>query len=585
MSSVAERITVRENVLIYLLISFILMWLGGCSCSERPSENVNLSPGLRIADIQIDEGDETKEVTFSVSLKRDGDNSTTVTVDYEILPNSNDTLQSAKLVTSDDESGADIVFSGGVETLIFEPFEESVAIKLMLAGDTIFEHDEVFFVKLFNASGANIIVDGGGDEAFAQVTIVNDDPKPKASIEIDGGLGSLELNEQDTSEKLLSVSLNTISGVDSQIILRPSNELLETSLTAGTIAAYRIDYLLSNNSKLLSSNISFFIPAGETEAQIALSVVDDGIQEQSETFEIRLVPSDSVDVADDKINVSIIDNEPAVGSVAFSKLNDTGVVEGVGIIAKSSDLNFDTSSLNQSQLQNAVDDFQHTLILQMDANFGRDKLSNDVSNGFAGFDFTKLDSNGLPTTAVPQYDTETRLTQVPWDCVKDNVTGLIWEVKIPSNRGLRSATRHFHWYDPNFSTNGGEPGEVGDYQCNDDINSEIKICNTAYYVADINTKKLCGMTGWRLPTIEELRSIANYGVENDSNLPAYDTNYFPGDLIGSSFIWTSTTDSTNPEKALTIRFGLGVSEEPRNKKDQTANSGIRLVNSSQLISQ
>jgi len=61
-----------------------------------------------------------------------------------------------------------------------------------------------------------------------------------------------------------------------------------------------------------------------------------------------------------------------------------------------------------------------------DAEYGRDVTHNDDSDGHAGFSFTKIDENGddLPASATS------------WNCVRDNVTGLIWEVKTDDG-GLR----------------------------------------------------------------------------------------------------------------------------------------------------
>lgn len=49
--------------------------------------------------------------------------------------------------------------------------------------------------------------------------------------------------------------------------------------------------------------------------------------------------------------------------------------------------------------------------------------NNDDSDGHAGFSFTKLDANGNELLA----------NATDWSCVKDNVTGLIWEVKQGGN--------------------------------------------------------------------------------------------------------------------------------------------------------
>ena len=64
------------------------------------------------------------------------------------------------------------------------------------------------------------------------------------------------------------------------------------------------------------------------------------------------------------------------------------------------------------------------MVTAQDCSHGRDTTHNDNSDGHAGFSYTKLDSNGKP---LPDQTVDYATT--PWACVKDNVTGLIWEVK------------------------------------------------------------------------------------------------------------------------------------------------------------
>lgn len=68
---------------------------------------------------------------------------------------------------------------------------------------------------------------------------------------------------------------------------------------------------------------------------------------------------------------------------------------------------------------------------RQDARYGRDVQAavgtlSKVGAGAAGFDFTKIANNGttLPASAALGIATTS------WACTKDNVTGLIWEVKL-----------------------------------------------------------------------------------------------------------------------------------------------------------
>ena len=146
-----------------------------------------------------------------------------------------------------------------------------------------------------------------------------------------------------------------------------------------------------------------------------------------------------------------------------------------------------------------------------DGDFGRDALARDgqldkVGAGAAGFDFTKLDANGndLPVTAMD------------WSCVRDNHTGLIWEVKTDDG-GLRDKDNTYSWYDPDSDTNGGDAGDQDFGSC---VGSD---CDTSSFADAVNARGLCGASDWRMPGFDELVSIVHYG----RRFPAIDTDYFP----------------------------------------------------------
>ncbi|MBV5311310.1 DUF1566 domain-containing protein, partial [Chromatium okenii] len=120
-----------------------------------------------------------------------------------------------------------------------------------------------------------------------------------------------------------------------------------------------------------------------------------------------------------------------------------------------------------------------------------------------GFDFTKLDAagNDLPATATDHT------------CVRDNVTGLIWEVKISD--------------------------------------SEFTFNQTTDYVRDVNTTNLCGFNDWRMPNPKELLGIADYS----RYLPVIDTNYFPN--TRSDWFWSGSPYAYSGSKAWYVNFNSG----------------------------
>lgn len=155
-----------------------------------------------------------------------------------------------------------------------------------------------------------------------------------------------------------------------------------------------------------------------------------------------------------------------------------------------------------------------------DGDYGRDALARQdllekVGAGAAGFDFTKLDANGndLPASAAS------------WSCVRDNHTGLAWEVKLEQSGHPRDRGERYEW----------------DYARVD-------------YPSLVNTEGLCGISDWRLPSQSELLSLVNFG----QSFSAIDGSYFPH--TESSRYWTSRRRVTTDFPASwSIHFATGSS--------------------------
>jgi len=179
---------------------------------------------------------------------------------------------------------------------------------------------------------------------------------------------------------------------------------------------------------------------------------------------------------------------------------------------------------------------------------------NDAPTANTGFNFTKLNANG-----VTLADQSVAYADTPWNCVKDNVTGLIWEIKTIS--GLHNTNDSYTWYNPDALTNGGSAGyqrrsdqtgvESDNPTCFNYANgTESTYCNTKAYVARVNAEAYCGATDWRMPSREELRSIVDYSRKN----PAIDVDYFPNTL---SWVWSSSPSPYNSDFAWNVNFSNG----------------------------
>lgn len=206
----------------------------------------------------------------------------------------------------------------------------------------------------------------------------------------------------------------------------------------------------------------------------------------------------------------------AAPAIATGKLNDTGITS--------------CSNNIHSGLSCPVAGFAG-----QDAEHGRDVTHNDDSDGHAGFSFTKLDGSGRPLPASAS----------DWSCVKDNVTGLIWEIKT-NDGGLRNMNHSYSWYNSNPATNGGDVGTESGGTC-----YSAGRCDTEKFVADVNAAGLCGAKDWRMPTIDELQSIVDYSRFN----PAIDTAWFPNTT--SSWMWSSSPHAYYTSRAWNLNVYYG----------------------------
>lgn len=186
-----------------------------------------------------------------------------------------------------------------------------------------------------------------------------------------------------------------------------------------------------------------------------------------------------------------------------------------------------------------------------------------------GRDYTKIANDGsvLPASAT--------LGPNPgdWACTRDNVTGLIWEVKVNNATHLRHSGHRYTWYDTNGVINGGNAGTVGNTStCANTLGGQP--CNTSNFRNAVNAltgaNRLCGATDWRLPTANELQSLVDYQAQN----PAIDTTWFPN--TPAALYWSGENYVPGAPYAWVVDFyggGLGANGKDNGRQVRLVRGG------------
>lgn len=243
----------------------------------------------------------------------------------------------------------------------------------------------------------------------------------------------------------------------------------------------------------------------------------------------------SIDARDQFGNVATNNVSMTIIPFTFETINDTGVI-------------LDSSANRNTEAYQSEYPGQ-------DGHRGKDiiaknGLTRKAGSGTLGFDFTRLDQNGA------ELDDDA----LPWNCVRDNITGLVWQVKSPQNTSdIHSAGQRLSWFSE--GDNGGFEGTLT--PSSGSCNLASGNCNTQDYKQEVNAQGLCGFFDWRIPSPDELMSLVHFGK---TSAPLVDTDFFLNltpDDDQPMWFWTNQSNAdgvtdTGAQSVWAIDFASGV---------------------------
>ncbi|KAF0188613.1 MAG: Calx-beta domain-containing protein, partial [Gammaproteobacteria bacterium] len=241
------------------------------------------APSLSIADVQAREDSGTVQLTIT----RGGATGGTTRVNFA-------SIDATALATGDFTA-----ISGAVS---FAPGETSKSLSVRLTNDDLAEPDEVFLVRLSEATDdSGVRAQLGKDQATVSVA---DDEAPAALT-----IGGATVNEQDGTARLVVTRSGALGG-----------ETTVRYATAAGTASAEADYEATSGTLVFA--------AGETSKDIRVPIVDDKLLETRETFDVTLSAATDTGLRPVVLNeasavVAIVDDEiPLSISIANVEFNE-----------------------------------------------------------------------------------------------------------------------------------------------------------------------------------------------------------------------------------------------------------------------
>ncbi len=330
------------------------------------------------------------------------------------------------------------------------------------------------------------------------------------------GAKHFEISTQTTIDDLAYPLVNVLSPV---IYIREGETLTldaspSYSIIDGDTLSFAWEYMPSAAIAAISLS-----PLNQAIVTGTMPQLPDGDAFQRLRFKVT-VTSDINSKSSEKIVQVFLKPSSVLPPITGGVLNDTGITWG-GSYTSGNNATC-TSNMTIGSGANAGS------VLPQDCDTGRDATHNDNSDGHAGFSYTKISSTGAELSA----------SATSWSCVKDNITGLIWEKKTDDN-GIHDKDNTYKW-----GGVGHEGSNYGTYY--NDWDTLVNGSNAG--------SGLCGYTDWRVPSVGELESLVNFNQVS----PSIDTTYFPN--TPASHFWSASPGAGYSPSAWNVYFNNGNSD-------------------------
>jgi len=335
----------------------------------------------------------------------------------------------------------------------------------------------------------------------------------------------------------------SVNSLDNQTFFFQADEgflidkILVDNIQIETVDSYRFNHILQNHTIEVS-----FKPF-QPEYILEIEPNDISIDKNFITTEVKINANNdwsfltsnqwlSITRNGQTLIINIDENSGADRSGKITiKLKETNISKTINILQKGQT---ECSIVHTEETSGLISDTNQTIT---DVEIDGDIVEIDGDDGdylITPPSFTKLNQYGETLSDSAEI----------WSMVRDNVTGLIWEVKT-DDESIRDKDNTFYWFDSNPETNGGNAGN----------DNEL---NTENYINQLNEYRLFCHSDWRMPTLNELATLINYGKTS----PAAFVKYFPN--MQSQKYWSSSSYNEDSSYAICIDFSIG--SEYFNKK-------------------